>query len=214
MADYDLPADLEGHPITPGRPDLGAMSDDDAEAAADAEYEDDSSSPDDYECPNCQAVIAIVRGDRATRIGCPQCGNEFVVAGTDGSTDPDEQADDERASEEDELSSLRVFQVTKARRAAIRSRSYAFIAAVGFLVAAGQGAYDAWRRTLSGDFGMEFRLLVLFVAGSIAAGIYFAFRTRQIHREIRQALLPEPLTPPDFSTLSNGSQHVSNLEHL
>ena len=34
----------------------------------------------------------------------------------------------------------------------------------------------------------------------------------ELTRELRMPVLPQPARPPDFSTLSDGSQHARNLE--
>lgn len=49
---------------------------------------------------------------------------------------------------------------------------------------------------------------------AVVLSIYFGTRALAAHREIRQSHLQEPQTPPDFSTLSDGSQHSANLERM
>ena len=39
-------------------------------------------------------------------------------------------------------------------------------------------------------------------------------RATAFHRELQKPMLEEPTTPPDFSTLSDGSQQVQALEQM
>ncbi len=51
------------------------------------------------------------------------------------------------------------------------------------------------------------------VAAVIAAG-HFVARINQLNHELRQSALSEPEAPPDFTTLSDGSQQWKNLEQM
>jgi hypothetical protein len=44
--------------------------------------------------------------------------------------------------------------------------------------------------------------------------IYSAVRAVDLTREAKRSHMPEPTAAPDFSTLSDGSQHARNLEDV
>ena len=56
-----------------------------------------------------------------------------------------------------------------------------------------------------------------YATGAIA-GLFFAWRLGgraiALTRELQQPLQNDPLQPPDFSTLNDGSQHVKHLEEM
>jgi hypothetical protein len=46
------------------------------------------------------------------------------------------------------------------------------------------------------------------------AGSFLLRQVAALNRELRQPALTEPAAPPDFSTLSDGSQRWKNLEDM
>ena len=112
---------------------------------------------------------------------------------------------------EDELNGLRIRQLAALRRAAYRSRSYCIIAAIGCAVTIIQIIHEliSYRRTLLAQF--------LYIAAAIALlllGIQCAKWARHFHKEAKRSQLKPPPTPPDFTHLSDGSQHAKNLENM
>ena len=55
---------------------------------------------------------------------------------------------------------------------------------------------------------------VLFLLTALCGVFYFERRIIKLTRELRKPLIENPLNAPDFSPLSNGSQHVENLKNL
>lgn len=109
---------------------------------------------------------------------------------------------------------LRIRQVTVLRRGLYRSRSYAVIAAVVCAATAAQGGYSAWQHARA--HGWELRpilFLLLALCASIGA-VWFARRSLALSREAKRSHLPEPSSPPDFSTLSDGSQRARHLDQI
>lgn len=119
---------------------------------------------------------------------------------------------------DDHLNSNRIRQMASLRRGAIRSRSYCVVAAGACAVAAAELVFDAIRRWPAPlDLrGVMIAVLYLICAAALAgAGVYFARLAMRFHREAKQSNLPPaPATPPDFSTLQDGSQMAKNLEEL
>lgn len=99
------------------------------------------------------------------------------------------------------------------RRGAYRTRSWLIIAAVACVAGAAQLIYLAVR-------GYHFGQRIVPGGDLLAAAValvvlpFFIRRAIRVNREIRQSPLDEPQTPPDFSTLSDGSQRWKNLEAM
>ena len=125
-----------------------------------------------------------------------------------------EQSEPQEPDRSAELDGLRIRQLATLRRAAYRSRSYAIIAAVVCAFSVIQAGYLLVQQLI--HIGFSGRVVVY--AGFILAGAYGAFlftgRAIAFHREATQTLLQDPKTPPDFSTLSDGSQRWKNLEDI
>ena len=49
---------------------------------------------------------------------------------------------------------------------------------------------------------------------TVVAVRFFIHRAIEIHREAKRSRIEPPATPPDFSTLDNGSQRWKNLEQI
>ncbi|HXE53125.1 MAG TPA: hypothetical protein VN541_08925 [Tepidisphaeraceae bacterium] len=177
-------------------------------------YEPAPVSPDPpaYQCSSCGQVVTAAP-DGQNLLQCPNCGEQFFI---ETSPDPASQAVEESTpsvAPESEISELRIRNVMHARQALYRSRRWPIIATAACLMAAAkliQIAIVALRH------GQRF-IPALDLFGAILALILGAHFVRQvilITRQIRAARQPTPSTPPDFSTLSDGSQHWKNLEKL
>ncbi|MGH7214395.1 MAG: hypothetical protein ACREIT_06500 [Tepidisphaeraceae bacterium] len=172
-----------------------------------------------FVCPGCATDVEVVQGDVAQLIRCPACDAEFLVPSVGGSSEPPAPPDYEapEAPDVDELDALRIRNLSVARRAAIRSRSYMLIGAAACLI----GAVKLVLMTIEEAAGAAPRGpdawstgYVLLAAVALAASVYFMRRATQIRRELAQPTLSEPTAPPDFSTLSDGSQRWKNLEEV
>lgn len=115
---------------------------------------------------------------------------------------------------DDELDGLKIRQIAQLRRATYRSRSYAIIAAAACAVVGVQLGIMAAGNVRQAGWGIRPIAYLLILAGLLALGAYFVGRARELHREASAARLPEPSAPPNFTTLSDGSQQVSNLEQI
>lgn len=114
----------------------------------------------------------------------------------------------------DQLSALRIRQFATARRAAYRARSYAVIAAGVCAIAAVQLTWMTVRDVrATGWGGQPIGYALCAVIASVGIG-YFISRAIGLHREARKSALCDPTTPPDFSTLDNGSKRWKNLEDV
>jgi hypothetical protein len=112
-----------------------------------------------------------------------------------------------------ELDGRRIARVAKERQAALRAGSYCLVAAGGCAVAGADLGWRAVRRIVLGEWVRPTVYL-------LAAGVFvwvcirFARKAGRLRRQAREKSLTEPTTPPDFSTLSDGSQFAKNLERI
>lgn len=120
-------------------------------------------------------------------------------------------------SARDQLDAGRIRKMAALRRAAYRSRSYCLIALGGCVVGAAEFVFKAIRRwPTQGTF-----LGYLIVLSYLVAAVVLLFLSRRLirmmihfHREAQQTTLTDPTTPPDFTTLQDGTQTVRNLEEM
>ena len=126
-------------------------------------------------------------------------------------SDSDTQQETDRSAE---LDGLRIRQLATLRRAAYRSRSHAIVAMLVCAAAVVQAGFLLVQHLIR--IGLDARLLLY--GAFILAGAYGAFffyrRAVALHREATESHLENPTTPPDFSTLSDGSQRWKNLEEI
>jgi hypothetical protein len=124
---------------------------------------------------------------------------------------PEDTPDD--ATEPRPLNAARVRQLSALRRGAYRSRSYFFVAVGVCVVAEGQLALMTVRYVR--EFGWQPRPLgyLCGVVAAMMAAAFFLRRAAELTRELRTRP-PEAEAPPDFSTLSGGSNAWKNLEQM
>jgi uncharacterized Zn finger protein (UPF0148 family) len=167
-----------------------------------------------YHCPNCGGLIAATAGQRL--IICPHCNEQSFIA--DESTQEGESSEQTEpvksaVPREPELSELRIKQISNLRRGAYRNRSWCVVAAVLCLVGAAQLVQMTVREARRGSVILPIGFCLAAAAAVLGSG-YFVRSIRLLTREIRASTLPEPAMPPDFSTLSDGSQQWRNLDEI
>ncbi|MGA3066808.1 MAG: hypothetical protein ABSF29_08180 [Tepidisphaeraceae bacterium] len=115
---------------------------------------------------------------------------------------------------QDELDGVRIRKLAALRRAAYRSRSYCIIAGVACGVGVVQLLDDALH---DWDYDPDHLRPVAYFAAAmvlVALGIVFLRWAIRLNREAKRSSLAPPGKPPDFSTLSDGSQRARNLENM
>jgi hypothetical protein len=125
--------------------------------------------------------------------------------------EPQQEASDDRSAE---LDGLKIRQLATLRRAAYRSRSHAVIAMVVCVVAVGQAGVLLVQHLRQIGVGPRVPVYIAFIVAGAYGAIYFMRRALALHREATQTRVENPTSPPDFSTLSDGSQRWKNLEEL
>jgi hypothetical protein len=188
----------------------------------DTEIEAETSEPDAgvYTCPHCSATVTIDPNQRGPFVICPGCGNEFAISTAPEEDDPEARAraEDELASRERELDAMRIRQLSTGRRAAIRAQGYLMVGLCGCLGGLLLIVLDAVKHVHATGAARLSAFLILRsivgVVGTIWGAVYFFRRWRSIAAELRKSALVEPTTPPDFSSLSDGTQQVKHLEDV
>jgi hypothetical protein len=172
-------------------------------------------------CAGCGAQITAADAESGR---CPHCGEAIVDPPALTSPANDEFAviaDDEEESEkeaettkEEELSALRIHQISALRRGAYRARSHCIVIAAAFLFCAIELGIMAVKNLRTHGHRV---FLTAYVATAVLA-LFFAGklfrRIRELTQEVNQPLLADPAEPPDFSTLSDGSQHAQHLAQM
>jgi hypothetical protein len=115
---------------------------------------------------------------------------------------------------EAELSGLRIRQIAALRRGAYRARSYCIVAFVALLVAGIKLIILTARHVHHDGWGWRPIAYSVVAVVALATAVHFAGKIAEITRELSQPIQTDPATPPDFSTLSDGSQHARNLEEI
>jgi hypothetical protein len=169
-----------------------------------------------YECPECGQTIQAIPGPVARLLHCPACGNHFVIAAIDGSTDvPEEGAEAEKNERElEELDSLRMRHLVVTRRTAMRSRTYNILGAAACLTGAAKLVLMTVTEVRAAGWHLRQVSFVMFTLVALSPISFLLRRAAHWARESRGAKIPDPETPPDFTPLSDGSQHARNLEEL
>jgi hypothetical protein len=176
--------------------------------------------PDDVPCPRvtcpyCGHEVAV-EYQMGQMPRCPDCGEAFVV---------DDEADSavDKSVKDAELSSLHILQLARQRRSLIRSRSYMLILTIACLVMAVQLVVSMLRLGLNHDNWqpgggtrsiMFMSLLAAWFVISLILVRWFGRKASELKKQIFHSDLSEPATPPDYSSLSDGSQHVRALEQM
>jgi hypothetical protein len=171
-------------------------------------------------CPHCGQGIEARLAEVAQEIPCPACAGVFVLPAIDGSTDvpPQEHPDDEReriaAERERELDGLRLRNLTLGKLAAIRGRTYALVGAFACAVTAVKCILKLLPILHEQGVTPPVVGFALIALAAVVAVVPLLFNAAELNRDCRTIVIPEPQTPPDFSTLSDGSQIAEQLKDI
>ncbi len=165
-------------------------------------------------CPECGEEVEVARQEWAQEIICPHCGQLFLVAALDGSTELRESEIETMPETDEELDGLRIRNLAGARRAAYRSRSHAIVVGLACLVGAIQLVIMTVQRTREPGWDVRCVGFIGFAIFGLYGTWFFLRRAMEMHREAKRSALAQTNDPPDFSTLSDGSQRWRDLENI
>lgn len=166
-------------------------------------------------CPHCDHPLSAWRSETGDESeACPTCGGPLASADV-GATEQERAEQEERLRQEVEqrtraarLDDVRVKQVLTERRSLFRMRSYFVALAVTAAVAAGQLGIWAFARITRGGLDLFVVGYLVAIAGLVAAAIFAVGRVRRYTAELAIPVQRDPIEPPDFSTLSDGSHRL------
>jgi len=169
-------------------------------------------------CPRCGTEFQITA--TSPILQCPACGEQFFPPEPVGEFIEATESPGPKPSSEEELSGMRIRQISVMRRAAYRTRSYYIIGLGACVVIAIELCLMIVRSIRETHLHFRtsslfaFAAYCLFLIGAIAGGFFFARRLIELQQEIRQSLQKEPAAQPDFSSLQDGTQHIRELEQM
>jgi uncharacterized Zn finger protein (UPF0148 family) len=171
-----------------------------------------------YHCPECGRPVDASTALNPGLLQCPFCHAQFFAADNEDEEtddpDHDELSDERQRQAEHQLSELHIRQVRDLRRGANRTRSWFVIGAVvAAMVTAELIVMTVQFVRLYGWHALAIGYLFA-AAAALMISLRFVQKAVETTREIRAMVMPEPVTPPDFSPLDNGSQRWKNLEEL
>jgi hypothetical protein len=117
------------------------------------------------------------------------------------------------APDRDDLDGLRIRQVYQLRRSIYRARRYWLVGMGICIVAAGQIVWKLFTSS-PGSMGVSNAHAAVLAIACLVGAVFCIRQAAQLGRSARQSTLQEPEQPPDFSSLSDGSQHWKNLEAM
>lgn len=176
-----------------------------------------------FECPHFGARVEAASAADDHVVYCRGCGAAFAGGGGGSAADAADALDyadpatpaDRRGDFTEELDGLRIRQISTLRRGTSRARSYLVIGVIVTVVGAMKLLLATIEYVREGGWGLTPVGYLLFVGVLLMLAGYFARRGLELHRQLQ---VPAPLPPvegePDFSTLSDGSQHWKNLEDI
>ena len=172
-----------------------------------------------FACPHCAQPVAVDPAEPGPFINCPYCGVEFAIPAAADEPEGDEEEQRARAADEEsrqsELDAMRIRQLSTARRAAIRARTYLFVGIALAVSGSAELIHKAVLR-IRYEHVWDWRTFAV-IAGALACmplAAFFFSRWRALGRELARPTLDDPATPPDFSPLGDGTDRWKNLEDV
>lgn len=115
---------------------------------------------------------------------------------------------------DDEIDAARIRRLAIEHRSINRTASYFIVATGVCIVTIGQLTWMTIQHVRFLGWTPRSIGYLLFIVLAIWGAWYFGQRARSLHREAKASTLPDPATPPDFSSLDDGSKHWKNLEDV
>lgn len=197
------------------------MADEQREGEAASELEsapEPPAQPYQYICPECATEFGSSTPPVRGIVECPQCNAEFFAPDPADGLDEDERArlamEEKLRSREEELSQVRWKAISAERRAVGRLRVYVMVGVLACLALAGQLAWKAVSYLRGSGWSIW---VASFIFGALACLIAVRMlwnKKREIDAELAKPLQTDPATPPDFSSLGDGSQRWAKIDAM
>ena len=170
-----------------------------------------------FACPGCGEEVDVALASSGRLVRCPYCSSDFFAAADKSHLEIVDDTDSEllEADRASAFDKLRIANYTALRMSAIRARSWwligLFLALLVMLDMLGNTLIYIWVFHRWGIWPTV-RIGLYIVALVFARHAYR--RAADFKREIDRSALPEPTTPPDFSTLQDGTEQWKHLENI
>ncbi len=142
---------------------------------------------------------------------CPHCGAIYIVDDATGNFPHQSNIQIQYFGPD---ADQRIRQIIRLRRSIIRTRGWCITAAIACLVLAVQQIIWPIAALANAQWNPQQTSRLLFAIILLAAAVFLSRRIVRLSSELRRRSLTDPTTPPDFSSLSDGSQHARDLEKL
>jgi hypothetical protein len=175
------------------------------------------SSPDRFQCPGCDEEVDVAAELAGQLVKCPYCNSEFFASHDQLHAHVVDDTFEEKTEldRESAFDKLRIENYTALRMGAIRSRSWWIIACfLSFMTMLDMLGKSIIFVCLYHTWGIYPSLRILCAIGVFPLAKHAWRRAEDFKREIEKSAIPEPTTPPDFSTLGNGNDQWKNLENV
>ena len=168
-------------------------------------------------CPGCGEEVEVSPESAGQLVRCSYCNTDFFASKEQSHLQVVDDTAPAQAEQDREIAfdKLRIEHFTALRMGAIRARSWWLIAmcmcALIVLDMLGKVIVEI---SVNHHWGLwpTLRVGLAIAAGFSAKHAYQ--RAAQFKKEIDKSAIPEPTTPPDFSTLDNGSDRWKDLENV
>jgi hypothetical protein len=168
-----------------------------------------------FNCPGCQEEVDVPADAVGQLVRCPYCNTDFFSAEQHLHAAVVDDTPEETVDRDSSINRLRIEHYAALRRGAIRSRSWWLvtqIACLFMILDAGGQIFvyvTTWHR-----WGIGPSLGAVSIVVAAALGVHARRRARDFQREIDTSSLSDPVEPPDFSTLGDGSDFLQQFDKI
>ena len=168
-------------------------------------------------CPGCEEEVDVSPQALGRLVRCPYCNTDFFasqeqsqLAVVDDTANAFAELDRQEAFDK-----LRIQKYTALRMSAIRARSWWIIGlCLSIVVFLDMLAKVAIYVAMVHRWGWWPTMDLLLAIGAAMCARHAKKRTADFKHEIDHSAIPEPTTPPDFSTLNDGRDRWKHLENV
>ena len=169
-----------------------------------------------FACPGCGEDVDVPAESAGKLVRCPYCSADFFASAEQAHLDIVDDSEPEPSAEEIEATfdSKRIKNITKLRMSDVRARSWwlvgLFFGVFTVLAVIWNSVLDV--RLHHWDIWSTLRLLL--IPPGVWLGLHSKRQVKKFQTEIDKPMLTDPATPPDFSTLDNGSERWRDLGNI
>jgi hypothetical protein len=168
-------------------------------------------------CPGCNEEVDIPAESAGQLVRCPYCNTDFFASEEHShlAVVDDTGPSVEDAFTEETFNKNRIAMLVALRVGAMRTRSW-WIFSLGISIVA---ILDGLRRAalyvlVLHHWGIWPTIDVVVSLLAVRCAFFCRHRARELKTEIDFSAIPEPTTPPDFTTLGDGSNRWKDLENI